>query len=110
MVISTDATARGRTGGNRADTLERRSSKPRALHRPSLQASANGASLPEYATVNASIVQKFDLGIGQGTELRLDVLNIGDAVYEIRNGTEVGVGAPQFGIRRTILAGLTRRF
>jgi len=70
----------------------------------------NGASLPEYAAVNASIVQKLDLGIGQGTELRLDVLNIGDAVYEIRNGTGVGVGAPQFGIRRTILAGLTQRF
>jgi outer membrane receptor protein involved in Fe transport len=70
----------------------------------------NGASLPEYAAVNASIVQKLDLGSGQGTELRLDVLNIGDAVYEIRNGTGVGVGAPQFGIRRTILAGLTQRF
>ena len=70
----------------------------------------NGASLREYAAVNASIVQKLDLGIGQGTELRLDVLNIGDSVYEIRNGTGVGVGAPQFGIRRTILAGLTQRF
>jgi outer membrane receptor protein involved in Fe transport len=70
----------------------------------------NGASLPEYAVVNASIVQMLDLGIGQGTELRLDVLNIGDAVYQIRNGTGVGVGAPQFGIRRTILAGLTQRF
>jgi outer membrane receptor protein involved in Fe transport len=70
----------------------------------------NGASLPEYATVNASIVQKLDLGFGQGTELRLDVLNVGDAVYEIRNGTGVGVGAPQFGIRRAILAGLTQRF
>jgi len=46
----------------------------------------NGASLPEYAAVNASVVKKRDLGIGQGTELRLDVLNIGDAVYEIRNG------------------------
>jgi outer membrane receptor protein involved in Fe transport len=70
----------------------------------------NGASLPEYAVVNASIVQKLDPGLGQGTELRLDVLNIGDAVYEIRNGTGVGVGAPQFGIRRAILAGLTQRF
>lgn len=70
----------------------------------------NGASLPEYAVVNTSIVQKLDLGIGAGTELRLDVLNIGDAVYQIRNGTGVGVGAPQFGIRRAILAGLTQRF
>jgi hypothetical protein len=70
----------------------------------------NGASLPEYAAFNASVVQKLDLGIGQGTELRLDVLNIGDATYEIRNGTGVGIGAPQFGIRRAILAGLTQRF
>jgi outer membrane receptor protein involved in Fe transport len=70
----------------------------------------NGASLPEYVAFNASIVQKLDFGIGVGTELRLDILNIGDAVYEIRNGTGVGVGAPQFGIRRTILAGLTQRF
>jgi hypothetical protein len=70
----------------------------------------NGASLPEYAAFNASVVQKLDFGIGAGTELRLDVLNIGDAVYQIRNGTGVGVGAPQFGIRRTILAGLTQRF
>jgi hypothetical protein len=70
----------------------------------------NGASLPEYVVVNASIVQKLDLGFCQGTELRLDVLNIGDSVYQIRSGTGVGVGAPQFGIRRTILAGLTQRF
>ena len=70
----------------------------------------NGASLPEYAAVNASVVQKLDLGFGTETELRLDILNFGDAVYQIRNGTGVGVGAPQFGIRRTILAGLTQRF
>ena len=70
----------------------------------------NGASLPEYATVNASFIQKLDLGFGRGTEFSLDILNIGDAVYEIRNGTGVGVGAPQYGIRRAILAGLTQRF
>jgi len=70
----------------------------------------NGISLPLYGVVNLSVVQKLDTGIGRGTELRLDVLNVGDAVYEIRNGTGVGVGAPQFGPRRTILAGLTQRF
>jgi outer membrane receptor protein involved in Fe transport len=70
----------------------------------------NGASLPPYASVNAGIVQKLDLGIGAGTELRLDVLNLIDSVYEIRDGSGVGVGAPQFGLRRTILAGLTQRF
>ncbi len=70
----------------------------------------NGASLPEYGVVNASVVQKLDLNFGAGTEVRLDVLNLNDAQYEIRNGTGVGVGAPQFGIRRTILAGITQRF
>jgi hypothetical protein len=70
----------------------------------------NGIVLPTYATVNLSIVQKFNRGTGGGAELRLDVINIGDAVYQIRNGTGVGVGAPQYGLRRTILAGLTQRF
>jgi outer membrane receptor protein involved in Fe transport len=66
----------------------------------------NGAALPTYGAVNMSVVQK----LASRTELRLDVLNIGDTIYEIRNGTGVGVGAPQYGIRRTILAGLTQRF
>jgi hypothetical protein len=38
------------------------------------------------------------------------VLNAGDTIYEIRNGTGVSVGAPQYGLRRTILAGITQRF
>jgi len=57
-----------------------------------------------------SVVQKMKTGVGAGTELRLDVLNVGDTIYEIRNGTGVSVGAPQYGLRRTILAGLTQRF
>jgi outer membrane receptor protein involved in Fe transport len=48
--------------------------------------------------------------VWKGAELRLDVINLFDEIYEIRNGTGVGVGAPQFGPRRTILAGLTQHF
>jgi outer membrane receptor protein involved in Fe transport len=70
----------------------------------------NGNSLPDYHQVNLSIVQKIDVGAWHGAELRLDVINLFDEVYEIRTGTGVGVGAPQFGPRRTILAGLTQRF
>jgi outer membrane receptor protein involved in Fe transport len=66
----------------------------------------NGIALPTYGVVNLSIVQK----LPTRAELRLDVLNIGDTTYQIRNGTGVGVGAPQFGLRRTILAGVTQRF
>jgi outer membrane receptor protein involved in Fe transport len=66
----------------------------------------NGVALPTYGVVNLSAVQK----LPTGTELRLDVLNVGDKIYQIRNGTGVGVGAPQYGLRRTILAGVTQRF
>jgi hypothetical protein len=56
--------------------------------------------------LNLSVVQK----LATKTELRLDVLNVADAVYEIRNGTGVGVGAPQFGLRRTVLVGVAQKF
>jgi outer membrane receptor protein involved in Fe transport len=70
----------------------------------------NGNSLPGYCQVNLSIVQKLDTGWLKGAEVRFDVLNLFDAIYQIRNGTGVGVGAPQFGPRRTLLAGLTQYF
>jgi outer membrane receptor protein involved in Fe transport len=70
----------------------------------------NGTALPGYYTVNLSYVQTLDLGILRGTQVRLDVINLFDRVYELRNGTGVGVGAPQFGLRRTVLAGVTQRF
>ena len=70
----------------------------------------NGMALPSYLVFNASVVQKLDLGLRQLTEFRLDVLNFTDTLYLIRNGTGVGVGAPQYGIRRTILAGVSQKF
>jgi outer membrane receptor protein involved in Fe transport len=70
----------------------------------------NGASLPGYQQVNFSIVQAVETGIYKGLELRFDIINLFDRVYEIRNGTGVGVGAPQFGPRRTFLAGISQRF
>jgi outer membrane receptor protein involved in Fe transport len=66
----------------------------------------NGIALPSYATMNLSAVQQ----LRPGTQLRLDVLNVADTTYQIRNGTGVGVGAPQYGIRRTILAGIKQQF
>ena len=60
--------------------------------------------------MNVGIVQKVDTGWRKGTEFQLDVINLFNEVYQIRDGTGVGVGAPQFGLRRTILSGLTQRF
>ena len=48
-------------------------------------------------------------GLGKMTA-RLDVINLTDRKYELRNGTGIGVAAPQFGQRRTILAGLSKSF
>jgi outer membrane receptor protein involved in Fe transport len=80
------------------------------LYQSGLRASTatipNGTGLPGYVTVNMSVVQR----LGPSAELRLDVLNLADTPYEIRNGTGVGVGAPQYGIRRTVLAGVTYKF
>ena len=66
----------------------------------------NGIELPTYAPVNLALMHK----LRPGTMVRLDVLNVGDEVYQIRNGTGVGVGAPQYGMRRTILASLSQHF
>ena len=70
----------------------------------------NGEALPGYYTINVSGVQTLHLPGLKRTQLRLDVLNLLDRKYEIRNGTGVGVGAPQFGLRRTILVGIAQRF
>jgi len=98
-----------------AYTLNRRSDHPTrfsadAIMQSGLRADTptipNGTATPMYGVVNLSVVQK----LRTGTELRLDVLNVGDVIYEIRNGTGVGVGAPQYGLRRTILAGVSQHF
>lgn len=42
--------------------------------------------------------------------LRLDVINLFDQVYEMNDGTGIGVGAPKFGNRRGIFGGLAQTF
>jgi outer membrane receptor protein involved in Fe transport len=70
----------------------------------------NGMHLPYYTQVNMGLTHEFQLG-GSGTlTARFDVINVFDEVYEIRNGTGVGVGAPQFGPRRGFFAGLAKSF
>jgi len=70
----------------------------------------NDTALPTYATVNLSAVQKIPIKGTRGTQIRLDAINLFDHVYELRDGTGVGVGAPQFGQRRTFLVTLSQKF
>jgi len=68
----------------------------------------NGAHLPFYTQVNLGTSHVFHLA-GDGTlTARFDVINVLDREYEIRNGTGVGVGAPQFGPRRGFFFGLAK--
>jgi outer membrane receptor protein involved in Fe transport len=70
----------------------------------------NDLSLPGYAVVNASLVQKIPISVSKGTQVRFDVINLFDNQYQIRDGAGVGVGAPQFGQRRTFLVTLAQKF
>jgi outer membrane receptor protein involved in Fe transport len=70
----------------------------------------NGVALPGYYVINFSVTQAVPIHLGKGLHLRLDILNLLDRKYEIRDGTGVGVGAPQFGLRRSILAGISESF
>jgi outer membrane receptor protein involved in Fe transport len=70
----------------------------------------NDLSLPGYAVVNASLAQKLPIGLGKTTQVRFDVINLFDNSYQIRDGLGVGVGAPQFGQRRTFLLTLAQKF
>jgi outer membrane receptor protein involved in Fe transport len=68
----------------------------------------NGDHLPSYTQVNTGVSHLFTIP-GAGTlSARFDVINIFDKEYQIRNGTGVGVGAPQFGPRRGFFFGLSK--
>jgi outer membrane receptor for ferrienterochelin and colicins len=68
----------------------------------------NGAHLPTYTQVNVGTSHAFHFSGTGALTLRFDVINVLDKVYEIRNGTGVGVGAPQFGPRRGLFAGVSK--
>jgi outer membrane receptor for ferrienterochelin and colicins len=67
----------------------------------------NGGKLPAYVQGNLSA--SYDLPRSPWS-LRLDIINVADNIYNIRNGSGVGVGAPEFGPRRGFFAGVTRKF
>jgi outer membrane receptor protein involved in Fe transport len=74
------------------------------------QGFVNSGSLPSYAEFDASATRNFDIpGLGD-TGVRFAIVNLTDRVYEIRSGTGVGVGAPQFGPRRGFYLGLNKSF
>ena len=70
----------------------------------------NGDALADYVQVNLTGSYAFTAPYAGPLSVRLDVINVGDTRYEIRDGTGIGVGAPEYGPRRGYFVGLTKSF
>jgi outer membrane receptor protein involved in Fe transport len=70
----------------------------------------NADHLPSYLTLNLSARRTLDVKWVGALEASLSLLNLLDHVYELRDGSGVGVGAPQWGARRTLFVGLGHPF
>ncbi len=72
---------------------------------------ANIGTVAPYSQFNVGIAREFLLpGDTKPTTLRFDVVNLFDSIYLIRDGSGIGVFAPQFGPRRGYYAGITKKF
>jgi hypothetical protein len=71
---------------------------------------ANTNKLPPYATANLGAQQEFEIAGTGKWQARFDILNIANTRYILRDGTGVGVGAPAYGWRRGVYAGLSKLF
>jgi outer membrane receptor protein involved in Fe transport len=61
----------------------------------------NTKSVPDYYTVNLSIQRYIKIpNTSASFKIRFDVVNLFDTIYELRDGSGIGVFAPQFGQRR----------
>lgn len=70
----------------------------------------NSGALPHYTTVNAALTRSWKIASGNKVEGRLSLINLFDKSYLLRDGSGIGVGAPQYGARRTLYAGLSTSF
>jgi outer membrane receptor protein involved in Fe transport len=69
----------------------------------------NSTHLPFYTQVNAGLSHEF-VGLTRTPfTLRFDVVNVFDNVYQIRDGSGIGVFASQFGPRRGFFAGWSQK-
>ncbi|OXC78049.1 TonB-dependent receptor [Caballeronia sordidicola] len=73
---------------------------------------ANTDRLPVYTQVNLGVIHHFNFSeplIGK-FDARLLLVNAFNRVYELRDGSGIGVGAPQYGPHLAVYAGLTKHF
>ena len=71
---------------------------------------ANTTTLPSYTQVNVGVSHDFNwVSATKPTTLRFDVVNLFDTIYQIRDGSGIGVFAPQFGPRRGFYFGISQK-
>ncbi|HEY4375118.1 MAG TPA: TonB-dependent receptor [Burkholderiales bacterium] len=71
---------------------------------------ANTDKLPGYTQVNLGVVQHLNTADLGKVDLRFSVVNVFNQAYELRDGTGIGVGAPQWGPRRGFFGTISKVF
>jgi len=69
----------------------------------------NTNHVPGYAQVNVGASRDFMLPDGERFSARFAVVNVFDSTYLIRDGSGIGVFAPQYGPRRGFFVGLSKK-
>ncbi len=70
----------------------------------------NGASVPQYYSINLGAAQSFKLPSNRTLIARIDVVNLTDNIYQLRSGSGVGVNAAQYGERLGFFGSLSLTF
>ena len=72
---------------------------------------ANISTVPQYTQFNIGLAREFLWPLDpKPMTVRFDVINLFDTVYFIRNGSGIGVFAPQYGPRRGYFLGVSKKF
>lgn len=71
---------------------------------------ANSGHLPPTTQVNASVAQSFKTEGFGAFDLRVSAINLFDRSYALRDGSGIGVGAPQYAPRRTVYLSFSKPF
>lgn len=70
----------------------------------------NGLSMPYYFQLNLNVSHDFSFESTGKLHTQLALINALDRTYELRDGSGVGVGAPQFGPRRGLFLSVEKNF
>jgi hypothetical protein len=70
----------------------------------------NSLHTTPYAVINAGVAHDFKWSPDyKPLTLRFDIANLFDQIYELRDGSGIGVFAPQYGARRGYYVGLSQK-